>query len=531
MTSSILIVGGGLAGLFTALKLAPLPCIVLIPGSLGEDAASSWAQGGIAAALGSDDSITAHVDDTVHAGAGLVDLHIAHVLASGARASIEDLVSFGIPFDRYPNGDFATSREAAHSVRRVLRVCGDGAGRAIMAGVMQAVRHTPSISVYEGMVVDQLLKSQGRVIGVRAWPEMGSASTPIKILASHVILATGGLGNVYKTTTNPTFSYGSGLGMAAQIGARISDPEFVQFHPTAFARGGDPAPLITEALRGEGALLYNTHGERFMLRHHHDAELAPRDIVARGIFQEIQEGRGAFLDPSMNLQDFAERFPLASAACKAVNLNPETSLIPVVPAAHYHMGGLWTDENGQTSCPGLWAVGEVAATGAHGANRLASNSLLEAVVFGARIAAYLKENTSSDNPISSPVFEAYPIQNECPPSDLSAEENQNIATLRELLDQYVGVIRTGDGLKHAFDSLWIHLQNTQRPILRNRLYAGLFITLGALKREESRGGHYRSDFPKTDPQFAHRTHLYLKDIHFYGTSERYALHNNQRIFG
>jgi L-aspartate oxidase len=371
--------------------------------------------------------------------------------------------------------------------------------------------------VYEGVMVDKLLRDQGRIIGVRAWMDEGRAPKPVHILAQDIVLATGGLGNLYQVTTNPSDSHGSGLGMAAQIGARISDPEFVQFHPTAFALGGDPAPLLTEALRGEGARLLNSCGERFMTHHHPDGELAPRDIVARGIFEEIQHGRGAFLHISMTKNELEKRFPKAYEACRSAGHNPEKP-IPIVPAAHYHMGGIWTDQDGHTSCPGLWAVGEVASTGAHGANRLASNSLLEAVVFGARTATALRQKTETEPHRQAISFHTADSSHELPPEILSSEDQALIAALRQTMHQHVGVIRTEAGLIESFNTLWKALESTDRPILLNRLYAALFISVGALKRQESRGTHYRLDFPEQRPDFAYRTHLSLEEIYSYGSS-------------
>jgi L-aspartate oxidase len=394
-TPPILIVGGGLAGLFTALKLSPRPCIVLSPRPLGEGASSSWAQGGIAAAMSEGDSAEAHAADTLAAGAGIVNEAIATLVATEAAARVHDLLEYGVPFDRDLAGKLVQSREAAHSVHRVVRVRGDMAGAKIMEALIAAVRATPSITVHEGVVAEELLMAGGQVCGILARGQMGAARGPTAFPAAATVLATGGVGHLYAVTTNPSEAKGVGLAMAARAGATIADAEFVQFHPTALDIGADPAPLATEALRGEGAWLVNGKGERFMPAIHPDAELAPRDIVARGVFAEIAAGRGAFLECRTAIgAAFPERFPTVTAACRAAGIDPVTDLIPVAPAEHYHMGGVATDAEGRTTLPGLWAAGEVACTGLHGANRLASNSLLEAVVFGARIAQPAPQGTS-----------------------------------------------------------------------------------------------------------------------------------------
>ncbi len=289
----ILIVGGGLAGLFCALKLAPLPVAVLAAAPIGEGSSSVWAQGGIAAAVSEGDSPELHAADTSVAGAGIVDQNVALSVAREARARVNDLLGFGAPFDRDSLGRLVPSREAAHSARRIVRVKGDGAGAAIMQALIAAVRKTPSIIVLENFVAEDLIVQSGRVAGVIA---RGADGKPRAFFARATVLATGGVGALYALTTNPPQANGAALAMGARAGARIADAEFVQFHPTAIDIGRDPAPLATEALRGEGAILVNRAGERFMPALHKDAELAPRDIVARGVFAEIAAGRGAYLD-------------------------------------------------------------------------------------------------------------------------------------------------------------------------------------------------------------------------------------------
>ena len=306
----VVVVGGGLAGLFCALKLAPRPVTVLAAAPIGEGASSAWAQGGIAAAMSPGDTVAKHLADTISAGAGIVDEKIARAMIADGPARIEDLLSYGVPFDRDLSGHLALSREAAHSERRIVRVRGDMAGKAIMQALVAAVRATPSIRLLEGHVVEELLTEGRYVSGVVARPDSGQSRRRIGFPARAVVLCSGGIGHLYSVTTNPNEARGGGVGMAARAGAVVADPEFVQFHPTAIDIGRDPAPLATEALRGEGAILVNAAGHRFMTDIHPDAELAPRDIVARGIFSEIQAGRGAFLDCTRAIgSHFAERFP------------------------------------------------------------------------------------------------------------------------------------------------------------------------------------------------------------------------------
>jgi L-aspartate oxidase len=509
--SPILIVGGGLAGLFTALKLAPLPCTVLSPRPLGEGASSSWAQGGIAAAMSEEDSAEKHAADTLAAGAGIVNAAVARMVATEAADRVRDLLSYGVPFDRDLAGRLVQSREAAHSMHRVVRVRGDMAGAAIMQALIAEVRRTPSITVLEGWIAEDLVMVEAICRGVVARGDFGRAAAPTVFKASATVLATGGIGHLYAVTTNPPDARGLGLAMAARAGARIADAEFVQFHPTALDVGADPAPLATEALRGEGATLVNKAGTRFMLTLHPEAELAPRDIVARGVFAEISAGRGAFLDAREAIgQEFPERFPTVMAACLKAGIDPVRDLIPIAPAEHYHMGGIATDDRGRTSLSDLFAVGEVACTGLHGANRLASNSLLEAVVFGARAAEALREQASmpalqeqmpADAPAKKPAS-----KKPCLPTDA---DRVAIRKLRQIMSAQVGVVRDGAGLARAARDLQRIAERAQSSTLINMATAALVIVSSALARRESRGGHMRSDYPETDPKLAKQTFLTL----------------------
>ncbi|MBI3275021.1 MAG: L-aspartate oxidase [Methylocystis sp.] len=509
-TPRILIIGGGLAGAFCALKLAPLRVAILAPTPIGASGSSFWAQGGIAAAVEEGDTPEMHAADTVAAGAGIVDQSVALGMAHEARARVNDLAAFGVPFDRAALGQLALSREAAHSRRRVVRVKGDTAGRAIMETLARQMAKTPSIDVIEGFAAEEIITHDGRVIGVRARSAAGAWRD---IPCAALVLATGGVGGLYRVTTNPKEARGAGLAMAAHAGAVIADAEFVQFHPTAIDIGADPAPLATESLRGEGAILVDRHGRRFMPDIDPAAELAPRDVVARAVFAQIAAGRGAFLDARQAVgAEFPTRFPTVYASCMAAGIDPVTTPIPIAPAAHYHMGGVWTDANGRTSLVGLWAAGEVASTGVHGANRLASNSLLEAIVFGARIANDIRRTEDGGQRTDDGKL--------CPPSSVlcrpspdaaSTEDAAMLEELRDAMSSKVGVIRDGAGLTSALRTI-ARIEAEAKDIeLRNMATAALLIATAALARRESRGAHFRSDYPAALPEFAHRSHMTLED--------------------
>ncbi len=506
----IVVIGAGLAGLFTALRLAPLPVTVIAAAPLGEGASSSWAQGGIAAAVGEGDTPAAHARDTIIAGAGLVDERVARFVAEEAPDRVRDLLAYGVPFDRDLAGHYVLSREAAHTAKRIVRVSGDRAGQGIMQALIAAVRKSPQIRVLEGYEAEDLVIETGRVTGVRLihGSQRGTGSYEL-IPAAAVVLATGGASALFSVTTNPVYARGEAIAFAARAGAVIADAEFVQFHPTAIDVGADPAPLATEALRGEGATLLNGAGERFMVQHHRDAELAPRDVVARGVFAEITAGRGAFLDcrqkPGVHIR---EAFPTVYGFCKENGLDPVTDLIPVAPAAHYHMGGVATDAHGRTSVEGLWAAGEVASTGLHGANRLASNSLLEAAVFGARVADDVRRLVPPSH--AGPIARLARIGTVSPLA--AAERSALIQELRAVMTAEVGVVRTAKGLKHAL-SLLADLGQRARgdSVLSNMILAARFIAGAALRRKESRGGHYRSDYPGPG-EASSRSFLTLADL-------------------
>ena len=501
----MLIIGGGLAGLFCALKLAPKAVTVITAAPIGRGASSAWAQAGIAAAVGPGDTVEKHVADTLVAGDGIVDEAVARLMATQASDRIHDLLDYGVPFDRDLEGHLQVSREAAHSESRIVRVRGDMAGRAIMQALVETVKNTPSIRVLGGYIAEGLIVEDGRVCGVEVLDESSGEDRLLPIRGSQVVIAAGGIGHLYEVTTNPAEARGGGVGMAARAGARMADLEFVQFHPTAINVGKDPAPLATEALRGHGATLLNKDGERFMVPLHPDAELAPRDVVARGIFREVQAGRGAFLDCTQAVgKTFAEEFPTVYGYCMEAGIDPVAQPIPVVPAAHYFMGGIWTDMDGRTSLPGLWACGEVTSTGAHGANRLASNSLLEAVVFSSRVAAALGGEDLSD---ASPDWsKGSKDSGRIEPRP----DSEPMKLLRKTMSAHLGVLRDGEGMKTALRTI-IELEreaNTER--FHNVLATAKLVAVCALNRIESRGGHFRTDYPNEDPAWKRRTFVTLE---------------------
>jgi L-aspartate oxidase len=481
-----IILGAGIAGLFTALKLAPLPALIVASGQSGHSGSSVWAQGGIAAAAGPDDSWSLHAQDTVAAAAGIGDSRIAELVAREAPHRIDDLVHFGARFDREPSGRLSLAREAAHSRARIVHVSGDRAGAAVMGTLSAAAAVAPSIAIAEGFEVLELAMLDGRAIGVFARYHFGREARLVLFQAPAIVFATGGVGALYAVTTNPLESRGQGLGIAARAGAVISDAEFVQFHPTAIDVGRDPAPLATEALRGEGAVLIDETGRRFMPAIHPAGELAPRDVVARTIHREIARGHRVFLDCRRAIGDgFARRFPTVHATCMNAGIDPAKAPIPVAPAAHYHMGGIASDDYGRSSIPGLWCVGECASTGLHGANRLASNSLAEALVFGARVAADVSGSTSARS------------REGCAPAASPRAASTLPQAFRRAMSLLVGVERDEAELRDALGTI----QKLERAsggdaASLNVLASAKLVAAAALQRRESIGAHFRRDFPQ-----------------------------------
>ncbi|NWG45548.1 MAG: L-aspartate oxidase [Alphaproteobacteria bacterium] len=504
-SGDVLIIGAGLAGLSTALALKGPRATIVSAAPLLSGASSAWAQGGIAAAIGPDDSPDQHLADTIAAGAGLVEPAAARLLAEAAPERIGALEALGVRFDRAPSGAYRLNREAAHSRARVARIDGDRTGAGLMEALVRTVRGRSDIACLDGILIRDLAVSEGRVVGafgVRASDGGGL----VYLKARAVVLATGGVGGLYAVTTNPREASGTGLGLAARAGAVVADPEFVQFHPTALAIGADPAPLATEALRGEGAILLNDEGVRFMPSVHPQAELAPRDIVARAIQSEIGAGRAVFLDCRDAIGPaFAERFPTVHALCTAHGIDPVRMPIPVAPAAHYHMGGVATDLDARTSVQGLWAVGECASTGVHGANRLASNSLLECLVFGDRAGADISGELKGASPAR--FLPAPPPGPRARSSDAEPIRPQ-IERLRRVMTQGAGVVRSGASLTRvAREIADIERQAEANPVpvpaIDDMLAAAKLIVAAALSRTESRGAHARTDYPQTNETGVH----------------------------
>jgi L-aspartate oxidase len=494
-----LVIGAGVAGLRAAVELADAGRVIVLAKREVRDSATHYAQGGIAAALSDEDEVSLHLQDTLVAGDGLCNEEAVRVLVEEGPARIEELIEWGTQFDR--NGTkLAFTREGAHSRNRILHAHGDSTGREILRALYAKAKTLKNISVLEFEMSSDLLVEDGRVVGVSVIGEKGQFQ---HIPASAVLLATGGLGQLYRNTTNPEVATGDGVAMAYLAGAEISDMEFIQFHPTALYLKKAPRFLLSEALRGEGAYLRNMEMLRFMSKYHSLAELAPRDVVARAIVHELETTLSP--DPVVHLdlthldaEYVKQRFPRIYSTCLEHNIDITTELIPIRPAAHYAMGGVRTDLAGQTSVAGLYAAGEAAATGVHGANRLASNSLLEGLVFGARAGQAMRELLGSRTTHSTPKRAASsngPVE-----SGIEAM----IGHVRDVMWSKVGIVRDGKGLRQAVRELQELEPRTSHPSTRrafearNILTSGLLVARSALAREESRGGHYRTDFPSHD---------------------------------
>ena len=478
ITAPAVVLGGGIAGLSTALSLRG--CVLVANEAIG-GGSSNLAQGGIAAALDGNDSPALHAADTLRVAAGLANPEIAALVTAAAPASIGWLRRLGVAFDLSHTGAPALGREAGHSRHRIVHAGGDRTGAAVMRAMRNAAIERPDIRVLEGFELVDLIICGNRAGGVLLESRDGSR---LAVLAPQVVLATGGIGACFDRTTNPASSRGAGLAAAARCGLRLADLEFVQFHPTALAVDSDPLPLLTEALRGAGALLLDDSGERFMRAVHPDAELAPRDVVARRVAALHAAGQAAWLDAS-RIPDLEARFPAACALARRAGLDAGRQPLPVVTAAHFHMGGIATDDAGRTSLAGLWACGEVAASGLHGGNRLASNSLLEGLVFGKRIARALEAEDASQP--RGPL--------EIPRRRIESEpDTSRIAALRQLMGNSLGPIRSGASMAQAIRKLegWkagSHAEDDHLLIAQVMLRA-------ALERRESRGAHYRLDRPE-----------------------------------
>lgn len=517
----ILVIGSGAAGMSCALSLSPQPVLLLTKGKELASGSTPWAQGGIAAAVGLDDAAALHAADTVAAGAGLTDGLVSTLLAEDGPRAVARLLTLGMPFDRDAAGRLEMAREAAHGRARVVHAGGDSTGRALAATLAERVAETPSITVLTETIAVDLAVQDGRVRGVLVLDANGWRMIP----ASAVVLAAGGMGMAWRQTTNPAENTGDGVAMAARAGALLVDMEFMQFHPTALNvddGSGARLPLLTEALRGAGAVLLDEQGSAFMRGEHELADLAPRDVVARAVGRRAAAGQPVFLDLRPALQKEGEgHFPQVLESCRHHGLDPWTQPVPVVPAAHYHMGGVVTDMRGRTTLAGLWACGEVACTGVHGANRLASNSLLEALVFGDRVAADVTLALADGRLSAVPGLCAVPLPSVCAPADARAL----CEDLRSTMSRRVGLVRDGAGLAEAANTL-DHLAHRLRQCeqagqtalgsqgvgleaqawaeLRNLLTVSRLLVQSAQHRQESRGAHCRLDHPASRDVFRHR---------------------------
>jgi L-aspartate oxidase len=501
-----LVVGGGVAGLRAAIGLAPAGRVLILTKAEPAESNTGYAQGGIAAAVGNDDTPALHARDTIRAGDGLCDEAAVQVLVEQGPAYVRELLAWGARFDRDAGGHPALGREAAHSVRRVLHA-GDATGREIGRVLWERARALPSIATIDYALVTELVVEEGRVTGVRY---ADAAGVSHEMRAAATLLATGGAGQVFRETTNPVVATGDGIALAYDAGARVADLEFIQFHPTALDVPGAPRFLISEALRGEGARLVNAHGDAFMSVYDPAGDLAPRDVVARGIAREVERTGGpvhltlTHLDPDY----VTKRFPTIAATLRDIGLDLARDPIPVGPAAHYIMGGVETDDWGRTSLEGLFAAGEVACTGVHGANRLASNSLLEGLVFGARAAVAMREKSQAAS-LKQDRVAARDLGPAASGDDLKPlaprPEPLTPAEIRDLMWRRAGLFRDRAGLEEAVATLEaasavVHPDTPDGRSLRRLTTVSRLIARAALRREESRGAHFRADCPARDDE-------------------------------
>ena len=509
-TADVIVIGSGVAGLTTALQIrASGLSVLLVTKAKIDEGSTKWAQGGIAAALGPGDTPEQHKKDTLIAGADLCDSQAVEVLVSEGPEAVRKLIARGAVFDKSETGEIALTREGGHLRNRILHAGGDATGAEISRALLAAVRSDTGIEVIENALALDVLKSAtGRVCGVTLHViGAGSKDGVGRGLARAVVIATGGLGQVYSQTTNPSVSTGDGVALALRAGAAIADVEFIQFHPTVLwrdAAAGGQQPLISEAVRGEGAFLVNDKGERFMVGKHPQADLAPRDVVAKAIFTQMKESHSphVWLDAT-RIHDFATRFPTIYASCIENGIDPTKQLIPVAPASHYASGGVKVDLHGRTTIDGLYACGETACTGAHGANRLASNSLLEGLVFGTRIAA----NIASELPAQQE-----PVDDASPAFLLRSDVK---LPLQLGMSQGAGVMRSDASLTETAALLErLSHHTSDAPGLDTWEVSNLYllavaIVRSALAREESRGSHWRSDHLETRPEWRKRVIQHL----------------------
>jgi L-aspartate oxidase len=499
-----IVVGSGIGGLYTALLAREQGSVLVITKGSIDDCNTRYAQGGIAAAIGKNDSPELHLKDTINAGGGLSDEEAVNILVKEAPVRIADLVGYRVPFDTL-DGEVALTLEAAHSVPRVLHAGGDATGEHIEVALSRQVRSS-GIQVLENFLATEILVEKGRVAGIRALD--CRTGTTEEFECTYLVLATGGAGQLFKYNTNSDIATGDGIALAFNAGAEIADMEFFQFHPTALRMPGVPPFLISEAVRGEGGVLRNADGVQFMSEYHEKADLAPRDIVARGILNEIKKTATdrVFLDVThLPPHTITTRFPQIYRFCLDHNLDITRVMIPVAPAAHYMIGGIRTNSWGETNIVGLFATGEVACTGVHGANRLASNSLLEAIVFSKRIIERTSHKAKAKAVAGAGVKNTYASLGQRPIN--KAVPASGLAVLQQLHWDKVGIIRDREGLNQAAGFLAVWQQSLHPPTdqpsyeLSNLVLTGRLLTEAALIREESRGAHFRSDFPQTSPRW------------------------------
>jgi L-aspartate oxidase len=520
--TDFIVVGAGVAGLRAAIELAEAGRVLVLAKRELTESATQYAQGGIAVALSDEDDISLHLQDTLEAGDGIVNPDAARALVEEGPERIQELIDWGTAFDRH-GAKLAFTREGAHSRSRILHAHGDSTGREIGRTLQAKARSLANIAFSDFEFSTDLWQHEGRVSGITLMDKSGGSH---RVAASAVLLATGGIGQVYCETTNPPIATGDGVAMAFRAGAEISDMEFVQFHPTALYVNNAPRFLISEALRGEGARLRNMEMLRFMPKYHEMAELAPRDVVARAIVHEIEiiptRDAVVYLDLThVSADRIKSRFPRIYATCLQYNIDISTDMIPIRPAAHYAMGGVRTDLEGKTNLPGLFAAGEVAATGVHGANRLASNSLLEGVVFGARAGRAMRENLRSGKNASAPAKMKGPELHHSSPELTPQELESHIQSLRKLMWQDAGIVRDGKKLQHCIAELKKAQDLLPQPKSRREWEAhniainGMLIACAALARQESRGAHYRTDYPQhNDAKFKRHSIMLGGNIRF-----------------
>lgn len=491
--ADFLIIGSGITGMYTALNLARHGHVLLLSKIKLLGGSSLYAQGGIAAALGEQDSPVYHLQDTVRAGAGMCNKKAVEILVREGPYHVKQLMKLGVPFD-LKNGRLSFTTEGAHSRPRVLHAGGDATGREICRVLAHHISISSNIRIMENSLAVDLLTMDERCIGALV---LDNSCNMLAVYARGIILATGGVGQIYNTTTNPDEATGDGIAMALRAGAAVKDMEFIQFHPTTLNHPQFTGYLISEAVRGEGAVLRNIHGDRFMKNYHPLAELAPRDVVSRGIYKEIHRANNqVFLDAtSFSEAYFKDRFPSIYDNLKSIGIDPSKEWIPVAPAAHYLMGGISTDTLGRSSIKGLYACGETACTGVNGANRLASNSLLEGLVFGFRAAGAAAADELP--PINEPGLE-HPKSKEVEITEEMSKVYDK--RLRSLMEDHVGIIRNTRGLKRVIEELEnmlylapVKSRNRHCLELLNKIHTAYAIVKSAFARQESRGAHFRTD--------------------------------------